>query len=77
MGHQQNGVDPDQTPLNAASDQVVQRRLIRFCTVCLQNALLKFDWNRNLLPNKSKKDSKDQESIQLSSTPVPGHQMGK
>ena len=27
--------------------------------------------------NKSKKDSKDQESIQSSTTPVPGYQMGK
>ena len=26
---------------------------------------------------KSKKDSKDQESIQSSTTPVPGYQMGK
>ena len=26
---------------------------------------------------QSKKDSKDQESIQLSITPVPGYQMGK
>ena len=27
--------------------------------------------------NKSKKDSNDQESIQSSTTPVPGYQMGK
>ena len=27
------------------------RRLLRFCTVCLQNVLLKFEWNKNLPPN--------------------------
>ena len=32
---------------------------------------------RELIGKKSKKDSKDQESIQSSTTPVPGHHMGK
>ena len=31
----------------------------------------------NCLGLQSKKDSKDQESIQSSTTPVPGYQMGK
>ena len=38
VGHRQNSADPDQTPLNAASDQGLQ-----LSTVCLQNVLFKFE----------------------------------
>ena len=39
--------------------------------------IVDIDDSSSFYGNQSKKDSKDQESIQSSTTPVPGYQMGK